>query len=171
MIRAGEMVGHVIWRLIQAAGQIFDWWRSLDGQSKKVITTFGALTAAILLLWDDYQTWKEGGKSFIDWSKWGPEIEQAKKAFAWIGDKIIGLVNDVGGWQNTLSILATFIAGTWVSKVLGAFGKIAGLPIPPWLKLWGAVCRLSGLRQGKHCHQRQSVLGLQHPTDKTWRGR
>ncbi|MGL9724463.1 lytic transglycosylase catalytic [Sodalis sp. (in: enterobacteria)] len=159
MIRAGEMVGRVIWRLVQAAGQIFDWWRSLDGQSKKVITTFGALTAAIwalnraffsspmgiitglaaaiLLLWDDYQTWKEGGKSFIDWSKWGPEIEQAKKAFAWIGDKITGLVNDVGGWQNTLNILATFIAGAWVSKVLGAFGKIAGLPIPPWLKLWG----------------------------------
>ncbi|CAK8736431.1 hypothetical protein SODG_000144 [Sodalis praecaptivus] len=60
MIRAGERVGRVIWRLIQAAGQIFDWWRNLDGQSKKVITTFGALTAAILLLWDDYQTWKEG---------------------------------------------------------------------------------------------------------------
>jgi hypothetical protein len=159
MIRAGEMVSRVIWRLIQAAGEIFDWWNSLDIQSKKVITTFGAFTAAIwalnraffsspigiitglvaalLLLWDDYQTWKEGGKSFIDWSKWGPEIEQVKKAFEWIRDKVTGLVKDVGGWQNTLEILATFIAGAWVSKVLGAYGKIAGLPIPPWLKLWG----------------------------------
>lgn len=160
MIRAGEMVGRVIWRLIQAAGEIFDWWSSLDMQSKKVITTFGAFTAAIwalnraffsspigiitglmaalLLLWDDYQTWKEGGKSFIDWSKWGPEIEQAKKAFEWISDKVTGLVKDMGGWQNTLEILATFIAGAWVSKVLGAFGKIAGLPMPPWLKGWAA---------------------------------
>ncbi len=78
------------------------------------------------------------GKSFIDWSKWGPEIEQAKKAFEWIRDKVTGLVKDVGGWQNTLEILATFIAGAWVSKVLGAFGKIAGIPMPPWLKGWTA---------------------------------
>ncbi|CAK8739192.1 hypothetical protein SODG_002798 [Sodalis praecaptivus] len=111
------------------------------------------------------------GKSFIDWSKWAPEIEQAKKAFAWIGDKITGLVNDVGGWQNTLNILATFIAGAWVSKVLGAFGKIAGLPIPPWLKLWGLYAGYLVSDREKHCHQRQSVLGLQHPADKAWCGR
>lgn len=159
IIRAGEIVSRVIWRLIQAVGEIFDWWNSLDRQSKKVMTTFAAFTAAIwalnraffsspigiitglvaalLLLWDDYQTWKEGGKSFIDWSKWGPEIEQTKKAFEWIRDKVNGLVKDVGGWQKTLEILATYIAGVWVAKVLGAFGKIAGFPIPPWLKLGG----------------------------------
>ncbi|WP_394651002.1 glucosaminidase domain-containing protein [uncultured Acinetobacter sp.] len=28
------------------------------------------LAAAIGLLYDDFKTWKEGGKSFIDWSKW-----------------------------------------------------------------------------------------------------
>ncbi len=50
MIRAGEMVSRVIWRLIQAVGEIFDWWNSLDTQSKKVITTFGAFTAAIWAL-------------------------------------------------------------------------------------------------------------------------
>ncbi|TYF67665.1 lytic transglycosylase, partial [Enterobacter hormaechei] len=48
-----------------------------------------------------------------------------------------GLKDSVGGWQNSLEILATFIAGVWVTKVLGAFAKISGLPIPPWLKLWG----------------------------------
>lgn len=159
IIRVGEMVGRVIWRMSQAIGQIFDWWRNLDGKSKKLITTFSglataiwvlnraffaspiglitALVAALLLLWEDYQTWKEGGKSFIDWSRWEGEITQAKSAFKWLGEKLTGLVDLVGGWQNALELLAIFIAGAWVSKVLGAFGKIAKLPIPPWLKLWG----------------------------------
>ncbi|WP_339053365.1 lytic transglycosylase catalytic [Arsenophonus endosymbiont of Crataerina pallida] len=158
IIRAGEMVGRVIWRMSQAIEQIFDWWRNLDGKSKKLITTFSGLAvaiwglnraffaspigiitgliAALLLLWEDYQTWKEGGKSFINWSKWEGEINQAKAAFKWLGEKLTGLVDLVGGWKNALEILAIFIAGAWVSKVLGAFSKIAKLPIPPWLKLW-----------------------------------
>jgi hypothetical protein len=35
------------------------------------------LGAAIALLWQDYQTWKRGGDSFIDWGKWEPGIEAA----------------------------------------------------------------------------------------------
>ncbi|HAS0832461.1 MULTISPECIES: transglycosylase SLT domain-containing protein [Enterobacter] len=147
------------WRLIQGAGSVIDWWKRLDDGSKNLLKIFGALLVAwrllnsaflkspiglittlilaIGLLYDDYQTWKEGGKSLIDWSKWEPAIEKAKKAILWLRDKLLGLKDAVGGWQNSLEILATFIAGVWVSKVLGAFGKIAGLPIPPWLKLWG----------------------------------
>ena len=44
-----------------------------------LIAGIAALGAAIALLWDDYQVWKEGGKSFIDWDKWGPDIEKAVK--------------------------------------------------------------------------------------------
>lgn len=36
-----------------------------------------ALAAAIGLLYDDYQTWKNGGKSLIDWGEWAPGIETA----------------------------------------------------------------------------------------------
>lgn len=36
-----------------------------------------ALAAGIALLWQDYQTWKRGGESFIDWSKWEPGITAA----------------------------------------------------------------------------------------------
>ncbi|HDT1481566.1 TPA: lytic transglycosylase catalytic [Enterobacter asburiae] len=147
------------WRLIQGAGSIIDWWKRLDDGSKNLLKIFGALLVAwrllnsaflkspigiittlilaIGLLYDDYQTWKEGGKSLIDWSKWEPAIEKAKKAILWLRDKLLGLKDSVGGWQNALEILATFIAGVWVTKVLGAFAKISGLPIPPWLKLWG----------------------------------
>jgi hypothetical protein len=36
-----------------------------------------ALAGAIALLWDDYQTWKKGGDSLIDWGKWKPGIDAA----------------------------------------------------------------------------------------------
>lgn len=98
---AGEMVGRVIYRLIQLGQGISDWWDSLDKQSQQLIELIGALTAAwwmlnramlaspitwvlglaaaIALLWEDYQTWKEGGKSLIDWGKWKPEVGAALK--------------------------------------------------------------------------------------------
>ncbi|HEE3613160.1 TPA: hypothetical protein R7C48_004682 [Klebsiella pneumoniae] len=98
---AGEMVGRVIHRLIQLGQGISDWWDSLDKQSQQLIELIGALTAAwwmlnramlaspitwvlglaaaIALLWEDYQTWKEGGKSLIDWGKWKPEVDAALK--------------------------------------------------------------------------------------------
>ncbi|HBS1241067.1 hypothetical protein H5895_15775 [Klebsiella pneumoniae] len=98
---AGEMVGRVIYRLIQLGQSISDWWDSLDKQSRQLIELIGALTAAwwmlnramlaspitwvlglaaaIALLWEDYQTWKEGGKSLIDWGKWKPEVDAALK--------------------------------------------------------------------------------------------
>lgn len=34
-----------------------------------------ALGAALALLYDDYKTWREGGKSLFDWSKWTNGIE------------------------------------------------------------------------------------------------
>ncbi|ELE9751243.1 transglycosylase SLT domain-containing protein [Enterobacter kobei] len=146
------------WRLIQGAGSVIDWWKRLDDGSKNLLKIFGALLVAwrllnaaflkspigiittlilaIGLLYDDYKTWKEGGKSLIDWSKWEPAIEKAKKAILWLRDKLLRLKDSVGGWQNTLEILATFIAGAWLSKITSAFAKLAGIPMPPWLKLW-----------------------------------
>lgn len=155
---AGEMVGRVIYRLIQAAGDIRDWWKGLDEDTQKLIGTLGgmlvvwrllnaamlaspitwvlALAGALLLLYDDYKTWKEGGKSLIDWKQWEPAIEKAKAAILWLRDKLLGLKDDVGGWKNALEGIATFMAGAWIAKIIGAHSKLMGLPIPPWLKLW-----------------------------------
>jgi hypothetical protein len=53
--------------------------------------------AAIALLWEDYQTWKEGGKSLIDWGKWKPEVDAALKM---VGD-LKQTVLDLGKrWQS-----------------------------------------------------------------------
>ncbi|HGV3914898.1 TPA: lytic transglycosylase catalytic [Escherichia coli] len=154
----GEIVGRVAFRIVDGVGDIIEWWGELDAETKTLIEVIGGLVVAMRilnstfwmspiglitglivalgLLWEDYKTWKEGGNSLIDWEKWQPAIDKAKDAITWLRDHLLELKDGVGGWQNALEILGTFIAGVWVSRVLGAFGKISGLPVPPWLKLW-----------------------------------
>ncbi|HAM4388320.1 TPA: recombinase family protein [Escherichia coli] len=147
-------------KVVDGVGDIIEWWGKLDAETKTLIEVIGGLVVAMRilnstfwmspiglitglivalgLLWEDYKTWKEGGNSLIDWEKWQPAIDKAKDAITWLRDHLLELKDGVGGWQNALEILGTFIAGVWVSKVLGAFGKISGLPVPPWLKGWMA---------------------------------
>ncbi|MBE8621296.1 transglycosylase SLT domain-containing protein [Salmonella enterica] len=135
------------WRLMQGAGSVIDWWKRLDDGSKNLLKIFGALLVAwrllnsaflkspiglittlilaIGLLYDDYQTWKEGGKSLIDWSRWQPEIEQAKKVFEWLRDKFLELKDNLGGWKNTLTLLFSFLAGAKLVSMLSGIGRIA----------------------------------------------
>jgi len=47
-----------------------------------------ALGSAIALLWQDYQTWKRGGDSLIDWSKWEPGIRLAQEAITGLDDML-----------------------------------------------------------------------------------
>ncbi|MDP1341546.1 lytic transglycosylase domain-containing protein [Klebsiella pneumoniae] len=157
---AGEMVGRVIYRLIQAASDIRAWWIGLDSDTQKLIQTLGgllvawrllnaamlaspvswvlALAAAILLLYDDYRTWKEGGKSLIDWKQWEPAIEKAKAAILWLRDKLLGLKDDVGGWQNAFEVLATFVAGSWAARMLLGIAKV-GRGFNPILAAMAAI--------------------------------
>ncbi|HCP1768232.1 TPA: lytic transglycosylase catalytic [Escherichia coli] len=156
----GEIVGRVAFRIVDGVGDIIEWWGKLDAETKTLIEVIGGLVVAMRilnstfwmspiglitglivalgLLWEDYKTWKEGGNSLIDWEKWQPAIDKAKDAITWLRDHLLELKDGVGGWQNALEILGTFIAGVWVSRILGAFGKISGLPVPPWLKGWVA---------------------------------
>ncbi|HCP2222856.1 TPA: lytic transglycosylase catalytic [Escherichia coli] len=156
----GEIVGRVAFRIVDGVGDIIEWWGKLDAETKTLIEVIGALVVAMRilnstfwmspiglitglivalgLLWEDYKTWKEGGNSLIDWEKWQPAIDKAKDAITWLRDHLLELKDGVGGWQKSLEILGTFIAGVWVSKVLGAFWKISGFPVPPWLKGWMA---------------------------------
>ncbi len=50
-----------------------------------------ALTGALALLWQDYQTFKAGGDTLIDWAKWEPGITAAKEGLTYIRD----LLNDI----------------------------------------------------------------------------
>lgn len=157
---AGEMVGRVIYRLIQAASDIRSWWGGLDRDSQKLIEALGGLlvawrllnaamlaspitwvlafAGALLLLYDDYRTWKEGGKSLIDWKQWEPAIEKAKAAILWLRGKLLGLKDDVGGWQNAFEVLATFVAGSWAARMLLGIAKV-GRGFSPILAAMAAI--------------------------------
>ncbi|MGP0951571.1 transglycosylase SLT domain-containing protein [Serratia sp. CY82433] len=141
-----EVFGRMLYRGYQAIDQVITWWKSLDTESRKLIGIFGALLVAwrllnsaflmspigmitalivgIGLLWDDYRTWKEGGKSLIDWAKWEPAITQAKNAMIWLRDKLLELKDAVGGWKTALEILAGFVAVTWAAKMVSAIGSV-----------------------------------------------
>lgn len=118
---AGEIIGRVVYRLIQLTGDIINWWRSLNTETKQVIEVFGGLLiawrllnsafamspigrvimlgTALIGLYDDYRTWKEGGQSLIDWGKWEPGIKYAQKAFASLSKDFGGIylkVKDLG---------------------------------------------------------------------------
>ncbi len=141
-----EVFGRMLYRGYQAIDQVITWWKNLDTESRKLIGIFGALLVAwrllnsaflmspigmitalivgIGLLWDDYRTWKEGGKSLIDWAKWEPAITQAKNAMIWLRDKLLELKDAVGGWKTALEILAGFVAVTWAAKMVSAIGSV-----------------------------------------------
>lgn len=109
-----EVIGRVIYRLIQAGGDIMQWWSSLDKSTQRLIEVFGALVIAwrilngaflmspigiitalglaILALYDDYKTWKEGGQSLIDWKKWEPQIKGAIKGVDDLKDAVMRLL-------------------------------------------------------------------------------
>ena len=117
----GEIIGRVVYRLIQLTWDIINWWKSLSTETRQVIEVFGALMiawrllnsafamspigrvimlgAALIGLYDDYRTWKEGGQSLIDWGKWEPGIKYAQKAFASLSKDFGGIyvkVKDLG---------------------------------------------------------------------------
>lgn len=55
-----------------------------------VILAVTGLAGAIALLYQDFQTWKRGGSTFIDWQKWEPGFKLAGNAINWLK----GLLND-----------------------------------------------------------------------------
>lgn len=143
-------LNHFIFRVIQGTDQMLRWWRSLDSATRDLIKLFGglvvalkllnstfwmspiglitALAGAIFLLWDDYQTWREGGKSLIDWGAWKPEIDAAMKL---VGD----LQHMVGELAGAMAHLLGIDPKAWSLKwdfsnfidQMGEFGKMLNM--------------------------------------------
>lgn len=141
-----EVIGRVVYRLIQAAGDIREWWNTLDKSTQQLIETLGALVLAwklvnsafltspigriialglaILSLYDDYKTWQAGGKSLIDWEKWQPGIDSAKKALDWFTDKLNKLNDGTLTWKGTLQSLSDFMKGDWSKSINDAIASV-----------------------------------------------
>ncbi len=92
------------------------------------------LAAAIASLYQDYQTWKRGGESFIDWSKWEPGFKAAGAGIRWLKDLLSDLVYRAIAGADVLSAVwnrdwdrAKFAAGEFMNGT----GKTYGEPSPP----------------------------------------
>ena len=86
------------------------------------IAAVTALGAAIALLWQDYQAWKRGGDSFIDWSKWEPGFKAAGAGIRWLKDLLEDLVYRAIAGADVLAAVwnrdwdrAKFAAGEFMS--------------------------------------------------------
>ncbi|MEP8780238.1 transglycosylase SLT domain-containing protein [Enterobacter ludwigii] len=144
---AADAIGRVAWRITQAIETLIEWFKRLPPQVQQLIGLFAALVSAwrvlnteflkspigiilalgtaILALIEDYQTWKEGGKSLIAWEKWEPEINAAIKSLsklrdsvAEIGAEIAKLLNiDLKNWSLKGDI-------DNLTRQFGEFGKM-----------------------------------------------
>ena len=61
------------------------------------------LAAAIALLWQDYETWKRGGDSLIDWGKWEPGIKFALGAMEALKNGLVGLYEAYTRWYERVT--------------------------------------------------------------------
>lgn len=96
-----------------------------------------ALAAAIAALWQDYQTWKRGGDSFIDWSKWEPGFKAAGQGIKWLKDLLGDMVYRAIAAADVLSAVferdwkrAKFAAGEFMSGNGKKYGADEA-PAPP----------------------------------------
>lgn len=146
VLSLADSIMRLVYRGIQGVGDLMKWWGKLDDSTKNLIKLFGgllvawrilnsafvkspigmisALVATLILLYDDYRTWKEGGDSLIDWAKWQPSIDKAivaiKNIVSWF-DKGAAAI---GGWQTALEIFAGFMAVTWAARMIKAIGSV-----------------------------------------------
>lgn len=128
-LNIAEVLTILLVRTGEAVAGVIRWFQSLDRDTQQIIAIFGALllairlvniafllspvgivlmlAAALVALFDDYETWRKGGKSLIDWSKWQGEIAAAMggineigKAFGklWksIRDDLLPALGDLG---------------------------------------------------------------------------
>jgi len=81
------------------------------------------LAAGIAALWDDYQVWKRGGDSLIDWSKWEPGIKAAGEGIKWLRD----LVSDA--FYRMFAVIdagSKALSGDWVGARMAIGEAING---------------------------------------------
>jgi phage-related protein len=80
-----------------------------------LLTPVGAilgLSVAILALYDDFMTWKEGGDSLIDWTAWADGADLIISAFTGIIDVFDGITEAISGVVSIIrSLFAMDIQG------------------------------------------------------------
>lgn len=73
------------------------------------ILTVGALSAAFLLLYDDYKTWAEGGKSLLDWKLFDNYIKTSKISTDSLGSAFVYLLTGYTSWADAANGLLDWL--------------------------------------------------------------
>lgn len=122
-------LGSRLWSIL---GRVYDFFVSLDsatdGWSTKILgviaawrllnlsflaTPLGALLvglASLLLLFDDYKTWQEGGNSLFDWTKFVPVIDAVTKQLAILKGVLDGIFTTI---FNIGGVIVDVFQGKW----------------------------------------------------------
>lgn len=142
----GEVFSDALSGIIDLVTDVTGWWDTLDSESQTLIAALAglvgawlvlnsafmaspigiilSLVAAIGLLYNDYQKWKSGSESLIDWGKWEPAISAAADGIESIAGVVKNLVKAIGGWDVVFKSIAAYVVGTWVAQMVSAIGRV-----------------------------------------------
>ncbi|MBN5391635.1 lytic transglycosylase [Serratia marcescens] len=147
VLSLADSIMTLVYRGVQGAGDLMRWWDRLDDTTKGLIKVLGglllawrmlnsafltspigmvtALIAALVALYDDYQVWKEGGDSLINWGKWKPEIDAAMKGMKELRDSIFSVGQEIAKLLN-IDLKSWSLKGDIadLTKQFGEFGKM-----------------------------------------------
>ncbi|MBN5450657.1 MAG: lytic transglycosylase [Serratia marcescens] len=147
VLSLADSIMTLVYRGVQGAGDLMRWWNRLDDTTKGLIKVLGglllawrmlnsafltspigmvtALIAALVALYDDYQVWKEGGDSLINWGKWKPEIDAAMKGMKELRDSIFSVGQEIAKLLN-IDLKSWSLKGDIadLTKQFGEFGKM-----------------------------------------------
>ncbi|MEH0701427.1 hypothetical protein HPO94_03205 [Citrobacter portucalensis] len=144
---AADSIAQMAWRVSQSVGGLIEWFKKLPPDIQQLIALVSALVSAwqvlnteflkspiglvialgtaLFALYDDYQTWKEGGKSLIAWDKWEPEINAALKSLGELRDSVKKVGAEIAKLLN-IDLKNWTIKGDIenLTKQFGEFGKM-----------------------------------------------
>ncbi|WP_208093580.1 lytic transglycosylase [Serratia ureilytica] len=147
VLSLADSIMTLVYRGVQGVGDLMRWWDRLDDTTKGLIKVLGglllawrmlnsafltspigmvtALMAALVALYDDYQVWKEGGDSLINWGKWKPEIDAAMKGIKELRDSIFSVGQEIAKLLN-IDLKSWSLKGDIadLTKQFGEFGKM-----------------------------------------------
>ncbi|HFF8968204.1 lytic transglycosylase [Serratia marcescens] len=147
VLSLADSIMTLVYRGVQGAGDLMRWWDRLDDTTKGLIKVLGglllawrvlnsafltspigmvtALIAALVALYDDYQVWKEGGDSLINWGKWKPEIDAAMKGIKELRDSIFSVGQEIAKLLN-IDLKSWSLKGDIadLTKQFGELGKM-----------------------------------------------
>jgi hypothetical protein len=126
-----------------------------------------ALASALLLLYDDYETWKEGGQSLIDWDKWEPGITAATKAIRelvhWIDEAVqaASRLSDSPSFQNIVAGAQQI--GRVIAATVGNDTAQKELDQQSWAKLGASGQAVWKARWAGYSDDQKNALRSDHP--------